>query len=166
MREFTKSMMSYTWAMSLFGVQQMVNAFRPSKAAESFDNVTEATREEFGDGLRAAFRAGDNLQRGIVDLTFGVMTLGVFGGRGRPGAGGSADFGRRSADVARQSVNAVGQAMDAVGQTVQGAASYASDAARQSTGWSSPRGGAVGGSGAQAQQGWGPMPSQGGSTGK
>ena len=141
MREFTKSMMSYTWAMSLFGVQQVVNVFRPSKAAESFENVTKATREEFGGGLRAAFRAGDNLQRGIVDLTFGVMTLGMFGGRGRSGAGAGADLGRRSADVARQSVNAMGQAIDAVGQTVQGAASYAADAARQSTGWSSARGG-------------------------
>ena len=36
MRELTKSVMSYTWAMSLFGVQQMVNALRPSKATESF----------------------------------------------------------------------------------------------------------------------------------
>jgi hypothetical protein len=82
MREFTKSMMSYTWAMSLFGVQQMVNVFRPSKAVESFDHVTEATEEQFGDALKAAFRAGDNVQRGMVDLTFGVFTFGMFDRRG------------------------------------------------------------------------------------
>ena len=29
MREFTKSLMSYTWAMSLFGVQQVVNVLTP-----------------------------------------------------------------------------------------------------------------------------------------
>ena len=52
MREFTKSMMSYTWAMSLFGVQQMFNVLRPSKAVESFENVTGATEEELGRSLQ------------------------------------------------------------------------------------------------------------------
>ena len=70
MREFTKSMMSYTWAMSLFGVQQMFNALRPSKAAESFDHVTEATEEELGRSLQSAFRAGDDLQRRLLDIMF------------------------------------------------------------------------------------------------
>lgn len=138
MREFTKSMMSYTWAMSVFGVQQMVNVFRPSQATESFDNVTEATRDEFGDGLRAAFRAGDNLQRGMVDLAFGMFGLGMFNGRGR-GCGVS-DMGRRSGDVIRESVNAAGQAADAFGRVTQGAASYAADTTRQGTGRTNRRG--------------------------
>lgn len=134
MREFTKSMMSYTWAMSLFGVQQMVNIFRPSRATESFDNVTDATRDEFGDGMRAAFRAGDNLQRGMVDLTFGIFGLGMFNGRGNRNGCGVSDMGRRSGDFVRDSVNAMGQAADAVGSMTQGAASYAADAARQGSG--------------------------------
>ena len=65
MREFTKSMTSYTWAMSLFGLQQMINVFRPEKAAQSFNKVTKATEEEFGGALKATFRAGDNLQKGF-----------------------------------------------------------------------------------------------------
>src|SRR5947209_14603370 len=178
MREFTKSMMSYTWAMSLFGVQQMANAFRPSKATESFDNVTKATRDEFGEALRATFRAGDNLQRGLVDLTFGVFTFGMFDRRGASGA--TSDVGRQSAEALRQGMRVAGQAADAVGQTVQGAASYAADAARQGVGWAGARGaatdasargdtpaGAGGAPGAQASgassgqsQGWGPMRSQ------
>jgi len=168
MREFTKSMMSYTWAMSLFGVQQMVNAFRPSKATESFDNVTKATREEFGEALRATFRAGDNLQRGLVDLTFGVFTFGMFDRRGASGA--TSDVGRQSAEALRQGMRVAGQAADAVGQTVQGATSYAADAARQGVGWAGARGAASpasGAGGAQTSgassgqsQGWGPMPSQ------
>jgi hypothetical protein len=117
MRDFMKSMMSYTWAMSLFGVQQMVNVFRPSKATESFDNVTDATREEFGDALRATFRVGDNLQRGIVDLTFSVFSMGMFDGRGG-GSRTASDVGRQSADAFRQGMRAMGQAADAVGQTV------------------------------------------------
>ena len=138
MREFTKSMMSYTWAMSLFGVQQALNIFSPSKATESFDNVTEATREEFGEGLRAAFRAGDNLQRGVVDLTFGVFGLGMFNGRGA--SYGASDVGQRSGDILRESVNAAGQAADAFGRVAQGAASYAADATRQGMGRMDMRG--------------------------
>jgi hypothetical protein len=150
MREFTKSMMSYTWAMSVFGVQQMVNVFRPSQATESFDNVTEATRDELGDGWRAAFRAGDNLQRGMVDLAFGMFGLGMFNGRGgqdgRGGRGGwgtgcgVSDMGRRTGDVIRESVNAAGQAADAFGRVTQGAASYAADTTRQAAGRTNRRG--------------------------
>lgn len=133
MREFTKSMMSYTWAMSLFGVQQMVNVFRPSKASESFENVTKATEDEFGDAMKAAFRAGDNLQRGLVDLTFGVFTFGMFdrGGSSRS----TGDVGRQTAEAMRQGMRAAGQAADAVGQTMQGAASAAASMAQQGAGW-------------------------------
>jgi hypothetical protein len=141
MREFTKSMMSYTWAMSLFGVQQMANALRPSKATESFDNVTKATRDEFGEALRATFRAGDNLQRGLVDLTFNVFTLGMFDRRGASGA--TSDIGRQSAEAFRQGARAMGQA-------AQGAASAAADAARQGAGWAASAG--------EQAQGWGPVP--------
>ena len=181
MREFTKSMMSYTWAMSLFGVQQMFNAFRPSKAAESFDNVTEATREEFGEALKATFRAGDNLQQGVVDLTFSVFTLGMFdrGGGSRGTTTTASDIGRQSAEAVRQGIRAVGQTADAIGQTVQGVAGAADAAARQGVGWASTqrdarrdddagRRAAPTGAGrapdAQSSggggQGWGPMPSQ------
>lgn len=139
MREFTKSMMSYTWAMSLFGVQQMVNVFRPSKAVESFDKVTEATEEEFGDAVKAAFRAGDNLQQGMVDLTFSLFTFGRFDrGGGRGSSRVASDVGQQSAEAFRQGMRAAGQTADAVGQAVQGTAYATADAARRgATGWAS-----------------------------
>ena len=177
MREFTKSMTSYTWAMSLFGLQQMINVFRPAKAAQSFNKVTKATEDEFGDALKATFRAGDNLQRGLVDVTFGVLTFGMFD---RGGAQATSDVARQTGEALRQGGRAVSQAVDAVTQTVQSATSAAAGAAQQSAGWaatpsmaydaktppprkdtatgppprpsSSPSGG---------QQGWGPMPTQG-----
>ena len=93
MREFTKSMTSYTWAMSLFGLQQMVNVFRPGKACESFDHVTKATEDQFGEALKATFRAGDNLQKGFVDMTLGMLTLGMFD-RG----GARSDYGHSAAN--------------------------------------------------------------------
>jgi hypothetical protein len=76
MRDLTKSVVSYSWSMSLFGVQQMVNLLRPSQATKAFDNVTQATEDEFGDVLKATFTVGDNLQRRLVDLSFSVFTLG------------------------------------------------------------------------------------------
>lgn len=176
MREFTKSMTSYTWAMSLFGLQQMINVFRPGKAAQQFNNVTKATEEQFGDALKATFRAGDNLQRGLVDVTFGVLTLGMFDRGG--GAQATSDVARQTGEALRQGGRVVSQAVDAVTQTVQSATSATAGAARQSAGWSAtpsmrqdtstrPRKQAPAGPGPSpsssasgGQQGWGPMPTQ------
>ena len=84
MREFTKSMFSFSWAMSLFGAQQMLNLFAPSKAAESFEQVTSATEGELGRSLQSAFRAGNEMQRRMIDLMFGGFLPG--GGRRDAGA--------------------------------------------------------------------------------
>ncbi|MBC8029064.1 MAG: hypothetical protein H7Z16_03050 [Pyrinomonadaceae bacterium] len=177
MREFTKSMMSYTWAMSVFGVQQMFSVFEPTKAAQSFDSVTKATEEELGDALKATFRAGDNMQKGLVDVTFGVLT---FGTSGRAGATATADVAQQTGEALRQGGRVVGKAVESITQTVQSATSAVTGAAKQSGGWAAtpsmsrdvnaqsrkepvpgpgpaspgavPRGG---------QQGWGPMPAQG-----
>ncbi|HJP91129.1 MAG TPA: hypothetical protein VJ875_04185 [Pyrinomonadaceae bacterium] len=172
MREFTKSMTSYTWAMSLFGLQQMVNVFRPGKATESFNNVTKATEDQFGEALKATFRAGDNLQKGLVDVTFGILTLGMFD---RGGARTTADVTRQTGEALRQGGRIVNQTVGAVSQTVQSATSAVMGAAQQSVGWAAtpsqsgdartePRRDTTapppprqsGG-----QQGWGPMPTQG-----
>jgi hypothetical protein len=177
MREFTKSMMSYTWAMSVFGVQQVFNVFRPAKAAQSFDSVTKATEEELGDALKATFHAGDNMQKGLVDVTFGVLTLGT---SGRGGATTTADVAQQTGEALRQGGRVVGKAVESITQTVQSATSAVAGAAQQSGGWAAtpsmsrdanpqsrkeptpgpgaaPSGGAPGG----GQQGWGPMPPQG-----
>lgn len=83
MRELTKSMLSYTWAMSVFGVQQMVNLLTPGdgdlwgKAAHAFDNVTDATTKTFGGAMTQTFKFGDSLQHGMIDIMFGGLTLGL-----------------------------------------------------------------------------------------
>lgn len=180
MREFTKSMTSYTWAMSLFGLQQMINVFRPAKATDSFNHVTKATEDQFGDALKATFRAGDNLQKGLVDITFGVLTLGMFD---RGGARATTDVARQTGEALRQSGRVVNQAVDAVSQTVQSATAAVTGAAQQAGGWAAtptmardatptqPRKDPVpgttprpptGGQGGSSQ-GWGPMPTQGSS---
>ena len=74
MRDLTKSMFSFSWAMSLFGIQQALNLFSPVKATKAFNEVTQAAEEEFGEALKAGFRAGDGMQRGFVDLTMRVLS--------------------------------------------------------------------------------------------
>src|SRR5437867_6348495 len=80
MKEFTKSLFSYSLALSFFGLKQFDNILRPSDrgerkgpATKSLDSVTSATTEQLGETLKSAFRAADNLQRGLVELTFSLM---------------------------------------------------------------------------------------------
>lgn len=85
MRELTKSMISFSWSMSLFGVKQLTNVLtlqNPSqstgKAAAAFDAVTHATEDQFGDVFKVTFQAGDQLQRDVVNLMFSSLTLKAF----------------------------------------------------------------------------------------
>lgn len=148
MRDVTKSAFSFSWAMSLFGVQQVLDLMRPSKATKAFDNVTAATEAEMGDALKATFKAGDNLQKGLVDIAFGVFT----GQTLNP-----SEWMRMTSDVMNQSADAVSQGLRA---TVAGAkqASSGWGAAPASGQEQAPNPRAAAGPGA-ASDGWGPMPS-------
>jgi hypothetical protein len=105
MREFTKAMFSFSWAMSLFSVQQLSNLLarpdpgRPKpRTAEAFDNVTCATEEQLGGFLRDTFKTGDKLQRGMVDMLFGAFMMRGQGAEAprRAGADGTACCGQAS----------------------------------------------------------------------
>src|SRR5215831_11098598 len=102
MRDLTKSMISFSWALSVFGAQQAANILSPSKAARAFNNVTEATRKEFGGVTEATFRAGESLQRGLVDLTFSMFSPRVL----NPNA-----WIKMTSEVAQQALGALGQVM-------------------------------------------------------
>jgi hypothetical protein len=87
MRDLTKSTVSAGLAMSLFGVQTILNAFRPPAPAganpvqQSLDAVTGAILGQSGQTMRDVFQAGDKIQREIVDMTFAFLTLATL----RPG---------------------------------------------------------------------------------
>jgi len=81
MRELTKSMASFSWALSLFGVRQVANLMRPSQAATAFDAVARSTEGQLGEALHSFYEVGNRLQRSMVDITFGMMGLGNSGGR-------------------------------------------------------------------------------------
>lgn len=76
MRELTKSMASFSWALSLFGLEQMSKLLTPgaeSNSRPSLDTVTQLTERQLGSTMRSAFRTGDSLQRGMIDLMFGFL---------------------------------------------------------------------------------------------
>jgi hypothetical protein len=118
MRELTKSMFSLSWAMSLFGLEQMAGLLTPaSKTAGSFERVIRCTEEQLGPAIRSTFQTGDNLQRRLVDLTFSLFTLGLWAPKGsRGGAGyGSGSRGWGRCDTGRR---AWGQGEAGTGQQV------------------------------------------------
>jgi hypothetical protein len=85
MRDFIKSTLRFSWAMSLFGVQQLENVIEDSgrqgdKTIAAFDSVARATEGQLGGAVKDAFQAGDRLQSGVVDAMFGAPPA----GRGAP----------------------------------------------------------------------------------
>lgn len=73
MRDFFKSLLSFSWAMSLFGVRQLGSVLRSGDsggredAAAAFESVARAAEGQLGDALKGAYRTGDRLQRTTLD---------------------------------------------------------------------------------------------------
>ncbi len=145
MRELTKSIFSFSWAMSLFGLQQTTNLLTPAKAVEAFDAVREAAEGQLPGALQTTFNAGDKLQRSAVDLTLGMFT----GEALNPNK-----WIRMASDAAKQSAEAVTKGVQGVTSTARQAAATA---AAQGPGAGTGSAPATGG--ASQRQGWGPMPS-------
>src|SRR5215471_11572194 len=106
-RDLTKSMLSFSWAMSLFGVEQLANTLIPQtpsqpnhRATTAFNTVTQVTEEQLSGMFKGVFRAGDQLQRGMVDLMFGMLSLETFN---------PSQMMRMTSDMMRQTTGAFGQ---------------------------------------------------------
>lgn len=105
MRELTKSMLSFSWAMPLYGMKQMLNLTFPrdmsrpfGEATDGFNSVTGAMREQLGSTMRSMFDAGDQIQRSMVDvmfnLGFGAFDPNTWTRSGRDGRGRSGAYGQ------------------------------------------------------------------------
>lgn len=75
LRELTRSMMSFTWGLSVFGLAQAGNLLSPGRAVAALDEVTRSAREQLGPLTRPFFDLGNNVQRSFVDLTFRAFGL-------------------------------------------------------------------------------------------
>lgn len=153
-RDLAKSMISFSWGMSLFGVKQSVNLLTPQspsqpthKATAAFNSVTQATEEQLGGTLKGVFKAGDQLQKGMVDMMSSCLTLEIFN---------PSQMMRMTSDMMKQATGGRGQRNQ----------ENASGSQQQSSGFgpvpspsSTPR--------PQPQQteGWGPIPAESNATG-
>lgn len=140
MRELTKSVVSFSWAMSLFGLKQAANLLVPQtwdQATSAMKGVAGATEGQLGPTLQSLYRAGDNMQKGMVDMMFGMVGLGAW----NPAAWDPTGMVRSSVDVVRQSAQAgadlVQRSAEVVGQAVPGGST-----------WGTPP---------QVPSGWGPV---------
>src|SRR3982751_1201037 len=159
-RDLTKSMLSLSWAMSLFGLKQMAGLLNPqshSNSTSSFEAVTRSAEDQLGPVARSTFRTGDNLQRGLVDLMFSFFTLGLWpgGGRGgRPGQGGWGSGGCGPCGDAGRNDWGRGEMGQQAAWTPAGTGQQSQPGDWTASGASQPGGWTVGGMGQQA--GWSP----------
>ncbi len=77
MRKFIKSVVSFSMALPMFGVKQMINILSSKdidssqkKVASAIDSVTKVTENQMGDTIKGVFKTGDGLQRNVVDKVF------------------------------------------------------------------------------------------------
>jgi hypothetical protein len=80
MREVAKSMLGFSWAVSLFGVQQMAKLVTPSSepseaTAAQFDEATRLVQGFLSGTVARQFRAGDEWQRRMVDTVCDAAAL-------------------------------------------------------------------------------------------
>jgi hypothetical protein len=80
MRDLIKSMLSFSWGMSLFGIKQLGNLLLSAdpnqphnKATAAIDTVTHTTAEQLDGVIKEVFHSGDRWQRGILDMMFGGL---------------------------------------------------------------------------------------------
>jgi len=70
-RELVKSLFSFSWATSLFGLKQFGGVLAPGTTTSSFNSVARAVESRLDEPVRNFFRVGDQTQRGMVDMLCG-----------------------------------------------------------------------------------------------
>ncbi len=80
MRKMVESMMRFSWAMSVFGAQQVASAVSgvgkdssADKVTDAFDEVTDATTSDFDKRFKSLYEAGEKMQHEMVELAFDAM---------------------------------------------------------------------------------------------
>jgi hypothetical protein len=187
-RDFTKSAMSFTWALSLLGIKQAVNMLRPGqqRGGDVFAPMTQFAEDQLDDSMKGIYRSGNNLQARAVDMAFAWMNPGTWlnpnawlrpfaGGCGQQGGAGPTDQSQgngvagQAASGFTQAATGIGQAVSqattgltqAMGQATAGLAQAISGFAGQGQAAGGPAAGTAGGapvSNDSAAAGWGPMP--------
>lgn len=131
-RDFTKSAMSFSWALSLLGMKQAVNMLRPGQQRDGgnlFAPMTQVAVDQLDDSMKGIYRSGDSLQARAVDMAFSWMSpanwlnpnawLRPFAGRcGQQGSHGQPDQATGGYDQGNGGANGFTQAASGIGQAV------------------------------------------------
>jgi hypothetical protein len=80
MRELAKSMVGFSWAVGLFGFQQlnkmMGTVVEPEQVtAAQLDDVSRAAQRHLSDQFSQQFQAGDMWQRRVIDALFDAASM-------------------------------------------------------------------------------------------
>ena len=84
MLEFSRQLVSFPWAISLFGIQQIANfpvagdGKREDSAADSLYVVSQAAQMQLNSLLWAAYQVGDSLQKRGAELAWDAVSLQAF----------------------------------------------------------------------------------------
>ena len=74
--DMARSLLRFSWAISLLGAQQaarMLTEDGRRRAAADLDAVRHEAERQMEGPVRSLFRAGDQVQRGLVDLVTGSL---------------------------------------------------------------------------------------------
>ena len=80
MRELAKSMVGFSWAVGLFGFQQLnkmigAPAESPHVTAAQLDDVSRAAQRHLSDDYSQQFEAADRWQRRVIDALFDAASM-------------------------------------------------------------------------------------------
>jgi hypothetical protein len=80
MRELAKSMVGFSWAVGLFGVQQMAKAMGTMQEPQEvtmaqLDEVARAAQRHLSSEYAQQFTAGDAWQRRLIDVLFDAASM-------------------------------------------------------------------------------------------
>lgn len=83
MRELAKSMVGFSWAVGVFGFQQITKVMRPGSEPQELtiaqlDDVSRAAERHLSEPFARQFHAADQWQRRIVDAFFDAASLRSF----------------------------------------------------------------------------------------
>jgi len=135
MRNLTKSLLRFSWSMSLFGLEQMGNLIgrrgegnRRDRIQDDFDRVSSAAEERFGERAKTVYESGDRLQSEVVDAVFDVFE--PENRSAKNAVDRMADVVERSAEALRDVVGKESSSKKEAGEKETGAASQDDEANR------------------------------------
>ena len=80
MQELIKSIISFSWAASLFGLKESAKLLSPAgpgevvREADSILTITaQSSAQALGPSLQNTYEYGDQIQRKLVDASFGLL---------------------------------------------------------------------------------------------